>query len=149
MPVTPQDAAAEFLRIIPLVMRIMAADIRETHPDINPANFGLLSILSKRTWSLSELANKQMVSNPTMSKTITTLEERGWVQRQRSREDRRKVEITITRQGQKILNSVHRQMVERITQELEGLSAAQREQLNAGLNILHDVFSNATYGEEI
>lgn len=140
--------ARQFLEIIPLVMRVVAADLRRSELTIDPAYFRLLDMLSKRAWSLSELAEKQAVSLPTMSKTISTLEERGWVERLRSSEDRRVVLVELTPAGRVALNAVHAQMLTRVAGVLEPLSAAQRQELASGLDSLRQVFSAAQPEQE-
>ncbi|HEX6303167.1 MAG TPA: MarR family transcriptional regulator [Anaerolineales bacterium] len=147
MRIENQKLAAEFLEIFPLVMRLVAADFRQSRDAINPAYFRLLAILSMHPCTLGDLAEQQAVSKPTMSNTITTLEERGWVARKRESHDRRVVYAEITRQGQTVLNGVHRHMLERLAEILEPLSEEKREALLSGLKILREVFETADVSE--
>lgn len=143
---TRLDAARQILGIIPLVMRVVAADLRHSEHCLMPAQFRLLGMLSHRTWTLSELAEVQAVSLPTMSNTITTLEERQWVTRQRSPEDRRVVLVQLTPEGRAVIEGAHHHAQERIAQMLAPLSDEQRESLQQGLEILRTVFE-ASLGE--
>jgi DNA-binding MarR family transcriptional regulator len=147
MRIDNQKLAGEFLEIFPLVMRLVAADFRQTGNAINPAYFRLLAILSLHPCTLGELAEQQAVSKPTMSNTITTLEERGWVARKRVSDDRRVVYAEITPQGQTVLNGVHQQMLARLAQILEPLSQEKRAALLSGLSILREVFESADVSE--
>lgn len=149
MPIDSRKLAGEFLEIFPLVMRLMAADLRQTRDAINPAYFRLLAILSMHPCTLSELAEQQAVSKPTMSNTITTLEERGWVARKRVSDDRRVVYAEITPQGQTVLNGVHQYMLGRFAEILEPLSEEKREVLLSGLTILREVFETADASEYV
>ena len=83
------DAAREILRVVPLVMRTVAAELRAAGDLPAPAHFALLTILSHRPRSLTELAGIQGVSLPTMSNSITSMAERGWVKRIARGQDRR------------------------------------------------------------
>ena len=73
---------AKYWKIIPLVMRTVAAELRAAGEMPAPAHFGLLSILSASARGCSrELAAMQGVSLPTMSNSISAMVERGWVRR--------------------------------------------------------------------
>src|SRR5207249_2526664 len=91
--------ARDILEIIPLVMRTVAAELRAAGELSAPAHFGLLSMLAERPRILTELASLQGVSLPTMSSSISTMVERGWVRRTAPGEDRRVVMIEVTTPG--------------------------------------------------
>jgi DNA-binding MarR family transcriptional regulator len=143
MHVRTQQVAHQFLEIIPLVSRVMAADLRQTEDPLNPAYFHLLALLAVQPSTLGDLAARQAVRKPTMSNTITTLEERGWVIRKRDNQDRRVVLVEITPRGQDVLNGVHHRMLSRIAEILEPLSEQKRASLLTGLEILREVFESA------
>lgn len=148
MRIDNQKLAGEFLEIFPLVMRLVAADFRQTRDAINPAYFRLLAILSMHPCTLGELAEHQAVSKPTMSNTITTLEERGWVARKRVSDDRRVVYAEITPQGQTVLNGAYQHMLARLAEILEPLSYEKREALLSGLKILRELFETTNVSED-
>src|SRR5207248_7468637 len=60
-----REAARDILQIIPLVMRAVAAQLRSAGELPAPAHFGLLSMLSERSRTLTELASSQGVTLPT------------------------------------------------------------------------------------
>jgi DNA-binding MarR family transcriptional regulator len=136
------EVARQILQIVPLVMRMVSADLRHSEHCLIPAHFRLLGMLAHRPWSLSELADVQAVSLPTISSTITTLEERGWVARARSDQDRRVVIVAMTPEGRVIMDKAHRHAEERIAQVLARLSDEQRDTLLEGLMILRDAFAS-------
>lgn len=142
------DAARQILQIIPLVMRVFAADLRHSEHCLVPAHFRVLGMLSHRAWTLSELAEIQAVSLPTMSSTITTLEERGWVTRTRPPDDRRVVRVELTAEGQRVIEQTHQHAEERLAQLLAPLPQEDREQLLKGLEILRTVFQGSITPEE-
>lgn len=135
-----REVAQQVLEIIPIVMQVVAAELRQSGDDINPAHFHLLKILSQGPRQLSELAEMRSVSQPTMSNTITTLEVRGWVTRTRSHEDRRVVEVSITSEGMRILESIFERMNAIIAQKLGGQPEDKQLVLSQGLKILQKVF---------
>jgi DNA-binding MarR family transcriptional regulator len=138
------EIARRTLDIIPLVMRVMSAQMRHApQQGLTSNNTPLLGVLKMRAFTLSELAERMSVSAPTMSNTITTLEERGWVQRRRSDEDRRVVWIEITDEGRAALDAMQSEVQMRIAHLLEGLSEEESVMLLNGLTILRDVFAAA------
>ena len=134
------DLALRLLEIIPAVMRTVAAELRRSGHLLNPTHFNVLITLAYGPCILSDLAEQQAVSPPTMSNTVSTLVERGWVQRQRDAHDRRKVWLTLTPGGLQILDTMRQQAEIRVNQILISLSHAERHTLAEGLTVLRQVF---------
>jgi DNA-binding MarR family transcriptional regulator len=149
MTVETRIAARQILEIVPLVMRIVAAEVRRTGYALAPSHFCLLRMLARCPCNLSQLAERQAVSLPTMSNSIATLVERGWVKRTQVPHDRRAVLIELTPAGQAVLADVQRQVEARVTELLAPLSDADRDALVAGLAILRDAFAPAIQAEPI
>ena len=59
-----RDSAREILKIVPLVMRTVAAELRAAGELPAPAHFHLLTMLSHQPRTLTELAALQGVSLP-------------------------------------------------------------------------------------
>lgn len=137
------DLAQRTMDIIPLVMRVMSAEMRASEHTPAASHVPLLGTLQYRSYTLSELAEAHSVSAPTMSSTISTLEERGWVQRERSTEDRRIVWVSITPEGRRVLDNIQHHVIKRIAALLEHLSDEDKERLIEGLTVLRDSFAAA------
>ena len=137
------QTARQILEIIPYVMRVMASEMRQYNPLVLPAHFRLLHMLAHRSWTLTELAKRHAVSAPTMSNTVTTLDERGWVTRVRSEEDRRVVVIQATEEGRRIIEETFRRAERHISTLLEPLDTAEQEALARGLTVMRQVFVSA------
>ena len=148
MDVNALKVADEVLRIIPLVTRKVAADLRKSDPSMKLAHIGLLTMVAQNPRSLSELSDLHAASMPTMSKTITTIENLGWVARSRSNSDRRIVMIEATPAGRAALREVHELAIAPIAEALDSLTATQRQKLSAGLKILRDTIADASPGQE-
>jgi len=145
-----EDAVAiahQVLEIIPLVGRTMAAEMRQAVHGADPTNFRLMWLLSHRSCTLSELAERQSVSLPTMSNSVTILEERGWVERIRSEDDRRKINIQLTSAGWGILKEVGDHAAEKLAVVFEPLSDSDRETLVKGLEVLRQSFAKVSEPE--
>jgi len=84
-----------------------------------------------------------------MSKTITTIENLGWVVRSRSQADRRVVMVAATPAGRAALKEVYNRAITPISGALDSLTVTQRQKLSAGLKILRDTLADAPpKGEE-
>ncbi len=138
---TAREAARGILRIIPLVMRTVAAELRAAGELPAPAHFGLLTILGNQPRTLSELALIQGVSLPTMSNSISTLVQRGWVKRSSPALDRRVVLIEVTPHGRATLERVSRAAETHLAELLATLDPTSRRRLQAGLAVLRRVFA--------
>jgi DNA-binding MarR family transcriptional regulator len=136
-----RESARDILQIIPLVMRAVAAELRAGGELPAPAHFGLLSILSHRPRSLTELAALQGVSLPTMSSSIAAMVERGWVRRTAPDGDKRVVMVDATASGKAALERVARAAEGHLAEVLAPLDAPSRRRLHGGLTVLRKVFT--------
>ena len=103
-----RQLAHKLLGIMHRVRRRMDADLRHLDKQylVDPAHFPVLMSLRRRPHNVSELAERLEVSLPSMSKTVTALVKRGWVERVRSKEDRRIVQLHLTDDGEAILGEM-------------------------------------------
>jgi DNA-binding MarR family transcriptional regulator len=141
-----RESAREILKIVPLVMRTVAAELRAAGELPAPAHFGLLSLLVAQPRTLSELAALQGVSLPTMSNSVSAMVERGWVRRTSPPDDRRVVVIDVTALGRAAVDRVGRAAEAHLADVLVPLDAASRRRLQAGLGVLRRVFAAAPTG---
>jgi len=133
--------AREVLRIVPLVMRAVAAELRAGGELPAPAHFGLLKMLSMQPRTLSEMASLHGVSLPTMSNSVSTLVKRGWVRRTAPPEDRRVVMLDVTPIGRAALERVGRSAERHLAEILAPLDDMSRRRLEAGLSVLSTAFA--------
>lgn len=138
-----EAAARQIVDIVPLVMRCLAADVRKSGYTLSPSHFRMLTMLHERPWSLGELAEHEQISSPTVSRSISTLEERGWAERRVSTQDRRVVMAEITPQGEAILGLLRASAEGRVLDMLQPLSSEEAMALTAGLPVLRKVFEEA------
>jgi DNA-binding MarR family transcriptional regulator len=139
-----EAAAREVLQVIPQVMRRLALEMRRTGYAPAPVHCRLLILLAERPRNVTELAERQAVSLPTMSNSITALVEQGWVRRVRSADDRRMVMVELTPAGRSVLSDIMRPVEMRVTELLASLSPGECDQLLAGLAVLRAGFAQGT-----
>lgn len=136
-----RDVARKAKRIFPLMGRMMESQMRVPAIPVPPIHFHVLNRVDYQPHTLTELADVMSVSAASLSRTITVLEERGWVIRERSHEDRRVVKIEITDAGHQILTEIERRTEDFLTETLSRLSDDDLNKLMAGLDILIGAFS--------
>lgn len=141
-PISARDVARRANRIVPLMGRLMESQMRSPVLPLPPAHFHVLTHVDREPHTLSGLAERIAVSSASLSRTITVMEERGWVTRKRSPQDRRTVLIQSTDAGHEVLRNIERRSEDFIVQTLSKLSQEQLDQVAAGLDILIGTFGD-------
>lgn len=107
---------------------------------MTPGNFQLMFMLQEGPANLSELAESQNVSLPTMSRSVRRLENIGWISRGSDPSDRRVTVISLTRSGQMRLEEMSLLAQNTLGKLMQSTTVADREALFAGLNVMREVF---------
>jgi DNA-binding MarR family transcriptional regulator len=134
--VNQNEVAQQIIEIMPHLLSKISADMRCAGVGMDPSHFRVLAILADEPHNLSELAEHQGVSLATMSRTIATLSERGWVEREPKTTDRRVVQVNLSPFGEQMLGDMHCLLREKVSDLLATLSQPEIIQLNAGLGVL-------------
>ena len=130
------EIAESLLEVVPRLGRLIAADIRRHAWPAAPAQFSVLISLLDGPSDLTGLAEELQVSLPTASRMVASLVERGWISRRRLDDDRRRVTVELTADGEASLEVLSATVRDYIRSSLEGLSAEECRVLLAGLSIL-------------
>lgn len=133
--------AVSILQIIPSVMRLLAAELRQANTPLLPPQLGVLTLLAEKSHNLSELAEQHAVSLPTMSSTVSKLVDAGWIERQRSKQDRRVVMLALTPAGENVLQEIGHKLVSQLAEHLALIPNHDLSTLQDGLAILQTVFA--------
>ena len=145
-------AARKFWEVVPNVMRAIFAETRRGGHNLAPNHFRILRALSVKSCNLSELAEHQDVSLPSMSSTVQTLVERGWLTRERSLDDRRAVDLRVTPKGHRVLADEYERLLSWMAKRLESLDHNEIERVEQGLDTLLHLFEEvrtSTHVEQI
>jgi DNA-binding MarR family transcriptional regulator len=132
------DATArDLLKVTMLLMRRLGARMRQGEKDrIEPAQIGILMRLGERPLTLTELAAHQVVRLPTMSKSVGLLVQRGWLSRTIPANNRRQTIVALTAEGRRVLEKMGRHAERQVSELLSSLTAAERQRIQGGLEIL-------------
>jgi DNA-binding MarR family transcriptional regulator len=139
---TPDEVAQRAMHIFPLMGRLLEAQMRSRDDSLSPVHFHVLRLVAQQPRSLSSLAEQQSVSAASMSKTVTVMEERGWLTRTRDTDDRRFVLIDITDEGRDTLHSITSHTRQYLSETIQHLPPDDLKALNDGMRVLIQTFSD-------
>jgi DNA-binding MarR family transcriptional regulator len=143
---TAEETARELLALLPLVNRIMAAELRhEAGEDTTMPQFRVLTYLSEQSLTLSEIARRRRVSLQAAGDLIQTLVERGWILRVPDPSDRRQILLNLTDEGKEKYQRAYSRMLIHLIPFMETLSDEETSAVRIALNALQRVFS----GQEV
>ncbi len=134
-----EDVARDFLMTMPLFMNSFRKRMVELDSDIAPNQFFLMHQLKESPKTIKELAEFQMVSPPTISSIVDTMERKELVERVRSTEDRRVVHVQLTQEGDQKLFQTMMEIHARMTEVFETLTPIEKKKLSEALGILRDL----------
>jgi DNA-binding MarR family transcriptional regulator len=137
---TSEDATREVLPVLPLLNRIVGAEVRrEAGEDTTIGQFRVLAHLSEGPLTLSVLAKRRRVSLQSMSELAQTLVERGWIARTPDPTDRRQHLLQLTEPGSAHYLRVQEMTIRQLAPLLAQLSADEMAAVRMALPALRRV----------
>jgi DNA-binding MarR family transcriptional regulator len=141
MKPSAEKCAELILDTTPRVMRAIRTEVAQyLGSGTTLPQFRVLSHLSQGSQCLSDLAARQHVSLATMSKIVTGLVDRGYVERTLAGDDRRYITLRLTPNGQRFFDKANAYAREKIVARLDALPRAEHERINVGMQKLGSVF---------
>lgn len=131
------DPVATANRLRPVVLRLGRELRREIHSlGVTGGQVSLLiAIKDEPGVTAGELAERERVSAPGMSGHLVRLEAAGLIERRRA-SDRRRIELFLTPEGDKVLKSVKKKRTAWLASRLERLSDEERERIEGAVDAL-------------
>jgi DNA-binding MarR family transcriptional regulator len=122
----------------PLLLMLNRHLRREAHAEgITGGQAALLAqIRHHPNLGVRELAAREGISAPSMTRYLDRLERAGLIVRTRSPEDARRIRLALTPKGVRVLRSVRRRRTAWLSERLDGLSAAERRAVEAAIEPL-------------
>ena len=128
------ELAARLRLVVGRLNRRIRIDGRESVPPLQLS--AMVTVEEHGPLRLSDLARREAVSVPTMSRVLTALDEQGLVVRTPDPQDARGVLVTLSDAGQRRLAQVRSHRTALVARRLGRLDAAQRASLQAALPAL-------------
>jgi DNA-binding MarR family transcriptional regulator len=138
MPKTEIDTLSIADRLRPVLLQVGRELRREAREvGISPEQVSLLVAIKYAPGiGVRELATRERVTPPAMSNHVDRLERDGLVSRTPSASDRRRVGLTLTDEGQRMLRRVRSRRTAWLATRLRGLSVEELEAVEAAVEPL-------------
>jgi DNA-binding MarR family transcriptional regulator len=112
----------------------------DTQSGQGPARLSALSVLvfgGPKT--LGQLAGAERVKPPTMSRIVAGLKKSGLAKIQNDGSDARKISITVTARGERLLQEARRRRIQALAESLKSLGKAELETLRQASELIEQV----------
>ena len=116
----------------------MARRLRqEAGAELSPSQTAALATVERHgPLTPSELAERERVQRPTVTRVLARLEEAGLIERAADPDDRRCSLVSISGEGRELLDTIRTRKDAFLVRRLESLDAADREALDRAAEIL-------------
>jgi DNA-binding MarR family transcriptional regulator len=141
-PASAADCAREVLEVVPAVLRPIRQQMRRHRAaGLSIPQFRSLCFVERYDGaSLSMVADHLDLSLPTVSRMISGLVQRGYMQRKSSEDDRRHVSLSLRPRGQAVMREARSATQKFLSQKFGTLPPEQREALVVAMQALREVF---------
>ena len=95
-----------FFKLTPSMMSIFKAEVRSNRGSLSVPQFRVLAQISRGFGHVADIASLHGVSQPAMSKLVNNLVEKGLVLREHDSEDRRVINLFLTKEGSRLFKSI-------------------------------------------
>lgn len=141
------NESAQVAKLFQEVMILFKHSMNKVFEDMTPGMTApqgmVMGILSKeKTMKITELSSKLSLSNSTVSGIIDRLEKQGMVERKRSEDDRRVVNVSISPNFAGIHHNLHKRLEENIGNVLNKATQEELNNIFIGLDALKKLLSS-------
>jgi DNA-binding MarR family transcriptional regulator len=146
MSVTPEETAAQLLEVVPIIIREIRSEIRsQRSTELSVPQFRALTFVARNVGSsLLEVANYMGLTPPSACRLIDGLIARGMVTREEHPIDRRRVRLTVTHRGQRIMETSRESTMAYLANKLKKVGVDEREIIVKAMKTLQPVFAKNT-----
>lgn len=120
-------------------LRIARRNRFESVVQVPPHQAAVLVCIQRGAVSAGEIAEREKISAPTVSRTITSCVDAGWVSRAGNPEDGRRIILSLTEAGRRALEETVKAREEWMSSRLKQLTAEEIALLEAALPVLERV----------
>lgn len=120
-------------------LRIARRNRFESVVQVPPHQAAVMVCIQRGAASAGEIAEREKISAPTVSRTIASLVESGWVSRSGNPDDGRKIVLSLSESGRRALEETVKAREEWMSQRLKQLSGDEIALLEAALPVLERV----------
>lgn len=128
----PEDEHTRILmRLASRITHLQREALNQLDPPLGITQYGVLARLSHDTRSMSNLRERSTVTFSTLSEATSSLVRQGLVDRVRSEQDRRSVDLSLTDKGRRVLATAQHALNDIRKELTDGLPRATEEELES------------------
>ncbi|HDX9580451.1 MarR family transcriptional regulator [Bacillus cytotoxicus] len=133
------------LSLVPLFYRkFMLPGEFSSQRHMPPSHAQVLLLLHERdTLAVSEIGKRLAISRPNMTPLLNKLIQEELVERHYSEKDRRVILMSLTAEGKSLVNQYKQFLLKKLKENLQTLSASDREQLTHSLQTIQNLILKA------
>ncbi len=142
-----QNAIDRLWETLPPVWNMIRSHIRAQATgqfDLTLEQFQILRLVRRGKCTVSEVATARNISRPAVSQGADALVKRGLLRRSEKAEDRRFVELSLTRSGNDLLDKVFGETRAWMKERLAGLSVAEMQAVAEAMRALSKMLDQET-----
>lgn len=144
------DCARTILDSIPLVMRVIRQEMRRHGQGLSLGQFRTLVFLDRNTGAdLGGLAEHLGVTAATASASVERLVQQALVARRPRPGERRRVQLSLTPEGERLVSLARQSTQEQIARHLMQLSEQDQEALGQAMLMLRQLFASPEPGVRV
>jgi DNA-binding MarR family transcriptional regulator len=113
--------------------------------DVTVEQFHVLRHIRKGAGSVSELAEVRQISRPAISQAVDVLVDKGLITRQQDTVDRRHVHLTLTPEGNAMLNTIFQKNRTWMEEKMASLNSEELASISRALSLLKVTFDDSSY----
>lgn len=144
MGTSSAECAREMLEVVPMIMRAIRAQMRSHRTaDLSVPQFRALAFLGHRQGaSLSDVAEHIGLTRPSASKLIDGLVARSLVGRKGSSVDRRRIKLTLTKEGRVTLRAAWSAAQAHLASRMAALPSGEQATVVQAMRTLRSLFAS-------
>ena len=135
-------AIDRFWETVPPLWNFVRSHIRATATtqfDITVEQFHILRHVRRGIGSMSELATAKNISRPAISQAVDVLVNKGLLTRVQSTKDSRYLELALTDEGNRLLETVFKETREWMKERMRALTAQELETIAEAMEIMKKI----------
>ena len=130
------EIAVKVFETVPSIVRSLRAEIKNSIQEVSFPQFRVLSNIHRGLSHIGEIAEHHGISQPSVSKMVDILVEKGLVKKNRSKRDARNYDLQLTDKGRTLLLAGRNKAHKGISKKIRHLSKADKEKILEALSIL-------------
>ena len=143
-----EQAIDRFWETVPPVWNRIRCNVRAIATenfDVTVEQFHVLRHIRKGAGSVSELAEVRQISRPAISQAVDVLVDKGLIARQQDTVDRRHVHLSLTPQGNKMLNIIFQKNRAWMEEKMASLNPEELSNISRALGLLKATFEDSSH----